>query len=209
MIRHILAALIGGALYRWRGSANKYKKYFPRPFNQIAFAFPYAVYTYFWYQEENFLTWICYAVGAAVLAVTTLAIVTGHGGWMDIGKWVKERSDETLEFLIKWFHGDVDERLYDYIGMALRGLVISLPAGLATLNVTVAATGLMCGPAYIIGHLMYDYSPKALKEKIDGDGKLELYPGIRYMPRHLDTATEIGEALTGVFLWLGLSIAAP
>ena len=36
-------ALYGGALYRWRGHASDWKKYFPRPWNQMLFALPYGL----------------------------------------------------------------------------------------------------------------------------------------------------------------------
>ena len=64
----LIMAVFGGLLYRWRGHASNIKKYFPRPFNQTAFAMPYAAAVIpFWWGVLP--VWI----------LTTLGVLTGHG----------------------------------------------------------------------------------------------------------------------------------
>lgn len=188
----IFFALLGGFLYRWRGSASKYKKYFPRPFNQIVFAYPYAIAAYYF----SFWGYELWAAGI-VLMITTLTTLTGHGNGMDMGKAPRGEEDETLEFVVKWIHGKIPEYWYDVILMAWLGLTISLPAAIATLNPVIAASGILRSPAYMIGWAMHDNLPKVQKEHSNG----EIYYGIKYLPRHFDVATEIGEFLTGLLLW--------
>jgi len=137
---HVIMAIAGGCLYRWRGMSSPYKKYFPRPFNQIAFALPYAfacMGTSWW------------AV-LPVLVLTTLGVLTGHGGWMDLGKWQSERDDETLEFIIKWLKPRMPLYWYDALGMSITGLAITLPAGLVLMNPYIALSGALKGAGYVV-----------------------------------------------------------
>lgn len=159
----------GAALYRWRGHGSKYKKYFPRPFNQIAFALPYALVA--WAATSNW--WIA----GAVLFVSTLGLVTGHGKFMDLGHTLRESEDETLEFSIKFLEGRISNYWYDALGLAVTGLAVTVPAGIALANPVLSLTGILKAPAYMIGR---KWGP-AGKE------------------------TEVGEWLTGAFLWGSLA----
>lgn len=132
----LIAAILGACLYRWRGHASKYKKYFPRPFNQIAFALPYAL-------VALHAPWF---VVLAVLIATTCAILTGHGNFFNNKTYGKD--PETTEFVILWLKPHIPLKLYKFIGMSITGLVITLPSGIATLNPLLAVSGVLKGVAY-------------------------------------------------------------
>lgn len=199
----LAAALWGGILYRWRGMAHPWKKYFPRPFNQIAFAFPYALTALpvYWsgrwrlVESDTIITknlvWVadklpemglsmnqaiativilCFLAALVVWILTTLAVLTGHGRWMDLATSKKSGDDERLEFLIKWLYGRIPEYWYDALGLAVVGMAITLPAGIMLMNPWIAVSGALKAPAYMIGH-------------------------------KTRWGTEAGEALTGAFLW--------
>ena len=143
LILKIIFSLLGGCLYRWRGHASKYKKYFPRPFNQIVFAAPYAAITYL----ATGLWW----AALIVLALTTLATLTGHGNHLDLGT-MPEGKPETTEFLIKPFKSKLPSYWYDVLGMSMSGMLITASAGIATGNIPLILSGLLKGPAYMIGN---------------------------------------------------------
>jgi hypothetical protein len=177
----LVIGLLGALLYRWRGLSSKYKKYFPRPFNQALLALPFAVFTYF-NVESYHLT-----QASVVWLSTTLFILTGHGGWMDLAHSKKERKDERFEFFVKWLKPVLPEYWYDVLGLSVNGMFITVTAGICTLNPLVALLGILKAPAYMLGWAIY---PK---------GKGTGIP-------HLNEATGIGEALTGLFLYSGLAI---
>jgi hypothetical protein len=138
----ILLPFLGACLYRWRGMAHPYKKYFPRPFNQIAFALPYA-----------YAAWLVHGlwwVSLLVIVATTLAILTGHGAWMDLGKMPDDDEDETTEFLIKHFKDKLPQYWYDVLGLSMNGLLITASAGIATGNILLLISGITKAPAYMI-----------------------------------------------------------
>lgn len=144
-----LFMLLGAWLYRWRGLAHPKKKYFPRPFNQMVFALPYALFTFFfWYHIIGFN--YALAIGIAVWGLTTLGALTGHGGGHDLGSDKDERDDERLEFLIKWLKPKIPEYWYDVLLLSITGLAVTIPAGIATLNPLLALSGLFKGPAYMV-----------------------------------------------------------
>lgn len=144
-----LFILSGAALYRWRGAAHPKKHWFPRPFNQIAFALPFALYTYAvtksWY------------IFAAVLILTTLGTLTGHGRGLDLGQH-DEGEDETTEFLIKWLKPRIPLYWYDMLLLSVTGLAITLPAGIATMNPSLALLGLLKGLCYALSHHFKAYN---------------------------------------------------
>lgn len=195
----LIFGIIGLFLYRWRGHASRYKKYFPRPFNQITFALPFTTFSYLSVPDEivlfnsNFLYFDVF-VGFVVGITTVLALLTGHGNNHDLGR-DKRGDDETMEFVVKWLHGRITEYWYDVIAMSWYGACITLPCAIATGNIFVALSGLLRGPAYMIGWFMQKNSTRVLRVE---DGRE--YYGIKYMPKYFDVATAIGEALTGLFL---------
>jgi len=167
-------ALIGGYIYRWRGHASQYKKYFPRPLNQIAFSLPYAL------ACANISWW----AAGVVLIITTLAVLSGHGGWFDLGTWTKPRDDETLEFIIKPLKKYLSDYWYDVLGLALSGVSITAACGIVYIawisipvGLCIIASGALKAVAYMMGWKLFDDS----------------------------VATARGEWLTGAFLWGSLA----
>lgn len=139
-------SLLGALLYRWRGMSHPYKKYFPRPFNQIAFAAPYAVATGLFYLPYG---WWAVIPALAVLGLSTLGAVTGHGRGMDLGDTDKGEP-ETLEFIVSWLKPYIPLYYYDALFLSVTGLAITLPAGIATLNPILALSGALKGPCYMV-----------------------------------------------------------
>lgn len=135
-------AIAGGCLFRWRGTAHKWKKYTPRPVTQIMFALPYA----FACMPPNASWWAV----LPVLVLTTLGVLTGHGGFMDLGKWMKKRKAERLEPLIRWLRNDIPRYWYDVLGNTITGLAITLPAGLVLMNPYIALSGALKGAGYVV-----------------------------------------------------------
>lgn len=193
LIEVFIFGLLGALCYRWRGHASKYKKFYPRPASQITFSCLYAY--------AAFLSAGLWA-GAIVLGLTTLAVLSGHGNFFLKVPFDEPYKPETLEYPILPLRKILPRYWYKCLGMAVTGLAVSLPCGIATLNPLIALSGALKAPAYMIGHLIYDLSPKVPKK--DSSGKT--YIGVSYLPRHLDYATEIGEFFTGLFLWGSLWI---
>jgi len=187
--------LVGAVIYRWRGHASEYKKYFPRPWNQIAFALPYAFLAYL--EAGLFVSCIC-------LAFTTLFVLSGHGNWFPKTGFKSPYEPETIEYPILWLKGRVPDELYKFIGMAISGLSISLSLGVVTGSLLIAFSGALKAPAYWAGRLIYDTLPKAPKKDAAGNS----YMGIKHFPRNMDYNTELGEFLTGLFLWSSLWVLA-
>jgi hypothetical protein len=189
VVLSLVASGMGGFLYRWRGMAHKWKHWFPRPFNQIVFAMPYAVIAFY----ASLVTvgsvvepypWWVWAVSGFVLVMSTLGTLTGHGGWMDLGTWEKERDDERIEFIIKWARKGYGGYWYDFTGLCLSGIAVSLWSG-AVLIVTgfivpgicLVLSGALKGVGYAIG--------RAIDE---------------------EHATDWGEFFTGLFMWAPLPL---
>ena len=87
-----------------------------------------------------------------VLPITVLALLTGHGGAIDMGNSSKERDDETLEFIVKPLRGKISEFWYDFILMSWLGMAITIPCGVATCNPIIALSGVLKAPAYALSH---------------------------------------------------------
>lgn len=153
----VIFAIIGGLVYRWRGSPVS-----AHPLSEGVFALPYAVAAY--HCTDNIY------ITLAVFLLTFAATLTGHGNAIDMGKSPRGE-DETMEWAVKWLHGRIPEYWYDFILMAWLGLLKTLPAGIATLNPFLAASGVLKAPAYAVGHI--------------------------FKRNH----TEIAEFLTGFMLW--------
>jgi hypothetical protein len=195
MIKLFIVGMFGALLYRWRGHASKYKKYFPRPFNQIVFALPYAFFAYL------YAGWFA---GIAGLGLTTAFVLSGHGNFFPKSKFKEPYEPETIELFILWLKGRIPDSVYKFIGMALSGFLVSLPCAIATESLFIALSGSLKAVAYTLGSWLYRFSPKRPKMGSDGN----LYLGVSYLPKHLDCITEIGEFLTGLLLWGSLFILA-
>ncbi len=134
--------LLGAFIYRWRGSPDN-----PHPLPEIIFTSPYALITglFYWPIMEY---WSIFPV-LIVWTLTTLGTVTGHGRALDMGD-TDIGEPERLEFIIRPLHGRIPLYWYDLILMSITGLAITLPAGMATLNPLLAASGAFKGAAYAL-----------------------------------------------------------
>ena len=112
----------------------------PRLLIQSLFSLPYAITTY---PEHGIY------IAALVFGLTLLAVKTGHGNGMDLGD-VDRGEPERLEFLILWIKPHIPLYWYDAGLLAITGLAVTLPAGIATLNPLLALSGLLKAPAYMI-----------------------------------------------------------
>lgn len=190
MLVCLFMAICGGALYRFRGHASKYKRFFPRPFNQAAFALPYA-----WIFKGD---WLVFCV---VWLLTTLGVITGHGRGISLSDPNLIGKPETLEIMTKWLIPYMPVYWYKVLVLSVTGLAITLPAGILTGNPVLALSGHLKGPAYMLGFEIYKLSPKRLKWFTNAKGEVEYYDGVKFLPHHLDTGPEIGEFITGAVLW--------
>lgn len=191
----IALALYGAAVALWLGHASKWKRYFPQPWPQFALAIPYACAVPLSYNHP-------FAIAGIVLILTTAAWLTGWGNWYDLAHAKRGKKDERTEFAVKWLYGKIPEYWYDVIGMAWRGALISLPAGIACQNPILALSGALMAPAYMIGWVIQDAAVRAklTERRVNWTGT-ETYLAIKFMPRHLDGATEIGRTLSGLLLY--------
>jgi len=183
----------------------------------------------------------------AVLVVTTALIVTGHGQYfLDLGrKFIKP---ETFDFVVRllfgrdprtyalspYLHPDSHYAEYDYkirsygerllywrcvFGMAVTGVIVTLPAGLVAHNGALALAGAVKAPAYMVGFGFFDlclrlgfterravYIPA--DESDDDPRQHETYLAISFLPRHLDEAGAISELLNGIFLYISIALAS-
>lgn len=194
-------------LNRWRGHSSQYKRYFPRPFPQLALALPFGYIAYKYGALPDIVPYQEYVVALTVTLLTSGAWLTGWGNVYDLGHAPRGKKLEKIEYPIRWLYGKVPEYLYDFIGMALRGIVITAPAGIALLNPLLALSGASMALAYAIGWVINDYAVEHGKteRRVSWNG-VNTYLAIRFLPRHLDEATAIGELLTGAFMGLLLCL---
>lgn len=198
----ILLSLYGAIMALWLGHASKWKKYFPQPWPQIALAIPFAYVTP--------LSWgqpLCFWIAGLVLIATTAAWLTGWGNVYDLGRAERGKEPEKIEYPILWLHGRIPEYLYDFIGLSLRGIIITATAGIACMNPVLALSGAVMAPCYAIGWAVQDWSVAhdLTERRISWNGT-ETYLAIKFMPRHLDGATEIGRTLSGLAIYGALGI---
>lgn len=123
-------------------------------------------------------------------AAAVAAVLKGHGRNMDLGH---SKPNETVE--AEWYEFTIvnftklSAYWYDVIGIAVSGLTYTiLPGYLYAMHdplsgLLIALSGALKAPAYIIGW--------ALHPNYDDGPKLPL----------MKSATEVGEFLTGAFIW--------
>lgn len=133
-----LFAVFGGVLYRWRGMDHPWKKYTPNPLPEILFAAPFA-----WVGFQTH--WIA---GLIVWAITTLAVLTGHGKFMSLGQPMRG-DDETIEFIIKPLERKIDDYWYRVLGLWLKGTLIVGGAALVSLSPPLLIAGAALPIAYM------------------------------------------------------------
>lgn len=164
----LIVALLGGLSYRLRGGLIPGT---PKILSRLIFTIPFAV-----------VSWMAIKWWSLpATAITYGAIVTGHGRWQSYKEPLKGNPEAT-EYPIQWLISLLPTYWYKFTGMAYNGLLITLPAGLATLNPFIALSGISKAIAYSIGWKIY---PKQYGKGISG----------------FNQATQIGEFLTGAFMW--------
>lgn len=166
----LFLSILGAIIFRVRGGLSPA---LPRPFDQMLFALPYAAIIY--KRSGRNIFWFI-----VVLFLTTLALMTGHGQYMDLGNHpVVGTGVEMLDFIVSLFFGEDKGGMFwrDLFGLCLTGLVVTLPCGIALLffkewvaSAIIGLSGTLKGFAYVLSDLA-------------GYG------------------TEGGEYLTGFFLW--------
>lgn len=191
LIAALLLGILGGGVNRWRGASTKYKKYLPRPFSQILLSVPFSLYVYyhctvFTLFGLEFQPWLQASITEVL---TTLMILTGYGGWMDLGdNDMNPRKDERTEFGIKWLKRFLNPYWYDAVGMAWNGMLITLPMSIFVPG-PMFLIGALKALAYMIGKLLIPVKPKRGK-----------------MPEWLDEFTEVGELLSMFFILTALGL---
>lgn len=178
-------AILGALLSRWHGGG-----FFPAPklLKTALFALFPAVCLGLMIPNDNVWTWLGWITFA--FAATGTIKASGHGGLFDLSTSEKEpfngRDLEKIEHLLyPWAYDLLDRYWYDSLGMALKGLLMSLGVAIPLLvyapplAVPVILGGIMLAPSYMIGW-------KFFPEKY---------------------ATEVGEYLGGFFFYLGVYIS--
>ena len=177
----VLSAIIGSLLSAWHGGA--FNTNTPKVLKNILWALPFAFVVF-----TAFHGWVAYLCAFVAFALCAAGKATGHGGWIDVGTWLKPREDERLEFLIRWLHDDIQEKHYDLLGLMLLGFTAVSGAALTLAFVNIRASliialgGIMKGAAYKIGWWMFPDNAKG-------------------------RATRTGEVLAGAFAYGALAIA--
>jgi len=177
----IFLTIVGAVIYRIRGGLVPA---FPRPMDQLLFALPYGAIAY----KASNRNKIVFGI---VMVLTMAACATGHGAYMDLGRWTQAVSPESLDFIVSWFFGADNFHNFwrDGFGLALTGLVVTLPAGL-----------------FLLYNAVFEFKYSYLKPKLlipsialtlSGALKFPAY----YIGWELFGGTEGGEFLTGGMLW--------
>lgn len=146
----LFLAFVGAVLFRLRGGLSPA---LPRPFDQMLFALGYAALIY--KRSGRNVWWF-----GGVLVLTAVALATGHGQYMDLGRFEGVGTGvETLDFIVAALFGADTGGLFwrDLFGLCLTGLVVTLPAGLALLwfrewvvGAVIGLSGLLKGLAYSV-----------------------------------------------------------
>lgn len=168
----ILFSFIGAILYRMRGGWPS----ITRPIEQCLFCLPVLVLAF------------DYPLWGAILAyaLSVAACLIGHGHTMSLKAPVDKTKLERYEFFTKWLIGKIPDYWYKVIAHGFGGFIVTLPLFLC--NPLAAMAGWLKAPAYMIGWYLHpNYNDGKIKLRI---GKLTF-----------DSATAIGEGLTGLFIW--------
>lgn len=199
-----ILALGGGVLSRWHGGG--FVGGSPKLLKAFLWSLPMAILAAgAWVYDDR--GWKAAAiVGVLVLLWSMVFKNTGHGGGMDLAHSLKEpdgktpetsRDPEKLEYFILWLHGKMPQFWYDFLLLAIIGFFSTLGASIAfgMINPWAALPAILGGVVgksmgYLIGWMIY---PDVSSEQTDGN---------------FDEATEIGEALTGVWAYCGLGFSA-
>lgn len=174
----IIIALIGALLYRMRGAGHEpllgLSDRDQKIIYMLAFSSIYATAAFC-----SAGTW----AGLIVWAVTFGAITTGHASYIDLAHVVDGSAGAPAdgqkdEWYGTWIPGS--GYWHEFAGLAVSGLLITLPAGIATLNPLIGFSGVLKAPAYAVSWYVAD--------------------------RTKWKAVPIGESLTGFLLWGSLAL---
>jgi len=195
----LLGPLIGGILYRMRGGWPD----IPRPIEQMLFCtvFLWLMSDLPWYEWKQFslwghVFWIPLSVKILAYVLSVIATVKGHGRLMSLFSRKEGAKPEWFEWCIAPLDGKIPIYWYNVLGMSISGLTITIAPALALLTyghlsgILIAALGLLKGLAYMIGWKLHPNH---------NDG-----PQISIGKFTLNEATEVGEFLTGFFIWLAI-----
>lgn len=144
----------------------------PLGLDQWCYALPYLLICWPVAGLWSILPYICAVMGKR----------TGHGGFMDLGRWKRKRDEERLEFIIRHLKGKIPDSRYDFIGLAITGVSVSFVPVLVLLasnpvhSFVLLVSGAAKAVAYWIG---WEFAPNP---------------------------TETGEVLTGAFAGLGIAL---
>jgi hypothetical protein len=181
----MIYAILGAFLSRLHGGGFFHV---PKVLNNIIFATPPTIALALMIPNDNVWTYSGWLVFCFATMIATKAM--GHGGNFDLGHSEKEpyagRDLEKIEYILFPIAYDWLPRYwYDVLGMTLKGLLTSLGVAIPllvyapVLALPVLLGGLFMGVSYMIGWAFFT------EEK----------------------ATEVGEYLSGFFLYLGIWMA--
>lgn len=162
--------LIGAGLFRLYGAKESERHGIPKAVVAMLFTLPYAFISP---AEIGLFIWI----------VTFVAMVTGHGNGQDLGTYTGPTKDEKIEFLVKWLKPYLSPYWYDAAFLAVNGLLMTAPGGIAAGSCEVTFSGLMRPVGYMIGRWSTKYQSRI-------------------------SATAMGEILTGFFFFVALAYYA-
>lgn len=195
LIFALVWAILGCIVYRMRGG---FGVSLPRPIEQILFCALVCA------PVTPFLAFL------VVLAICTIACVTGHGSYMDLtrGDQYQPGDDERIAPVVRWIckvfgiNSNPDTYAYQAIGLALTGLIVTLPAGIASGAFFLAIVGAVKFPVYELGWTIGERFP-AVGAKLARLSILRDHQG-RFAP------TAFGEAAFGfvVCAVAGLTLAS-
>lgn len=178
MIVGLLIALVGSIIYRLRGwgppPPERWWK--ARPILQAVFAAAYGAVAFH----------VSPLAALIVIAVTTGAVLTGHASYLDLGTSTRLPADgQTEEWYGRWIPGS--GYWHDFAGLAVSGLLITAPCGVALIvggyvwtGAAVLSSGALKAPAYSLSRLV---------------------PSSVWPDR-----TAVGECLAGAALWGSLAL---
>ncbi len=185
----VLFSLAGGLIYRLRGGL--WNNRVPTTYWRAAFSLPFmfsSMYDLHRHHDVDQIGLLMFT-GLITFLLTFGAVSTGHGNFQDMGTWSgKDHPTNWLEKIIYPLKSTLMPYWYDFLGMMLSGLVIAAPAAILFTHIWLLPAGMLKAVAYAIGWRIYPNGGK-----ITSNG--------------FDHATEIGEFLTGVFLWGALWLA--
>ena len=189
-----LFALAGGLAYRIRGGLIPA---IPIAVCRFVFSLPFAIpatiEALHAQTTVGMIAWIF--AGGIILALTDLAVTTGHGEWQGY-KEPMTGTAEKEDVLIGWLAPTrfdlpplpADQVYwYKFLGMMMNGSIIAFPAAILGASPVIWLGGALKSVAYAIGWKIY---PTGSGKGISG----------------FNQATQVGEFLFGCFAWLGIAL---